>query len=237
MITSNVIHRTFKILYGDFVGTGFAIDRGDRQYLITARHVVKGITSDSSIAIFHEGQWKTIAVEVVGIGDDAIDVAVLACPVRLAPPHPLVASNEGLIYGQQVFFLGFPFGWDSGNEKINRGVPVPFVKAGIVSAMILGDESHIYIDAHGNKGFSGGPVVFVPSGQPANKLRVAGVVSNAPTPLLRAVVDKSRIPVLGANGEPIAYFAENQGFVVAFDIIHATNLMDANPVGFPLLSK
>ena len=102
---------------------------------------------------------------------------------------------------------------------------------------IVRDESHIYIDAHGNKGFSGGPVVFVPSGQPANKLRVAGVVSNAPTPLLRAVVDKSRIPVLGANGEPIAYFAENQGFVVAFDIIHATNLMDANPVGFPLLSK
>ena len=52
MVTSNVIQRTFHIRYGSTTGTAFAIDRNKRQYLITARHVVKGITSGSSIEIF-----------------------------------------------------------------------------------------------------------------------------------------------------------------------------------------
>ena len=42
---------------------------------------------------------------------------------------------------------------------------------------------------------------------------------------------------MGDDGEPIAYFPENQGLVVAFDIRHATNLIDANPVGLQLPSE
>ena len=34
--------------------------------------------------------------------------------------------------------------------------------------------------------------------------------------------------------EPVAFFQENPGFVVAMDIRHATDLIDANPVGFQL---
>ena len=164
MITSNVIHRTFHIRYGNITGTGFAIERCNRQYLITAQHVVEGITSGRSIEVLHERQWKTLPIQVIGIGVDPVDVAVLACPVRLAPAHPLVASTAGLAYGQQVFFLGYPFGWDSGHDDINRDIPMPFAKAGIVSAMINEDASRIFIDAHGNKGFSGGPVVFCTAG-------------------------------------------------------------------------
>ena len=103
--------------------------------------------------------------------------------------------------------------------------------------MINEDASRIFIDAHGNKGFSWGPVVFVPTVRPANELQVAGVVACAPTPLLEPVVDKAGIPVLGVGDEPVAYFAENQGFVEAFDIRHATNFIDANPVGLQLISK
>ena len=234
MITSNVIQRTFHILCGEATGSAFAIDRDNRQYLITARHVVKDFTSGSTIGIFHDRQWKTLPVEVVGIGTDVIDVAVLACHIRLAPAHPLVASNKGLTYGQPVYFLGFPFGWNSGMENLNREYPMPFVKAGVVSAMITGDASHIYIDAHGNGGFSGGPVVFVPSGQPSNEFRVAGVVANAPLPLIEPVVDKSGWPLVDDDGKPIAYFPENQGLVVAYDIRHATDLIDSNPIGLQL---
>ena len=234
MITSNVIHRTFNIRCGKATGTAFAIDQDNRQYLITARHVVQDFTPGSTIAILHERQWKTLSVEVVGIGADSIDVEVLACPFRLAPAHSLVASNAGLTYGQPVYFLGFPFGWNSGMENLNRELPVPFVKAGVVSAMITGDASHIYIDAHGNGGFSGGPVVFVPSGRPSNEFRVAGVVANAPLPLIEPVVDKSGRPLVDADGNPIAYFPQNQGLVVAYDIRHATDLIDANPVGLQL---
>ena len=233
MITSNVIHRTFHIHYGAATGTSFAIDRGDRQYLITARHVVPGIATGDALNIFHEKQWKSIAVTVVGIGTDNIDVAVLACPFRLAPPHPLEASSAGLTYGQDVYFLGFPFGWDAGAEDINRNFPLPFVKAGIASAITFESPAHIYIDAHGNTGFSGGPVVFKEPGQRTNEFKVSGIFANAPTPLLTPVVDDLG-EALEVEGKPLAFFAENQGFVVAMDIRHATDMIDANPIGFDL---
>ena len=64
MITSNVIQRTFHILGGEATGTAFAIDRDNRQYLITARHVVKDFTSSSTIGIFHERRWKTCLLKL-----------------------------------------------------------------------------------------------------------------------------------------------------------------------------
>ena len=157
----------------------------------------------------------------------------MACSVRLAPHHSLETAPAGLFYGQQVYFLGFPFGWDSGAENINRDFPVPFVKAGIVSAFGFEEPKRIYIDAHGNQGFSGGPVVFKEAGQRSNEFKVAGVVANAPTPLPTPVVNERGEPI-EAEGKAVAFFRENQGIVVAFDIRHATDMIDANPVGFDL---
>ena len=234
MVTSNIIHRTFHIRWNDSTGTAFTVDRGSKQYLITARHVVKDIRSGNAIKIFHEKEWKDLVVNVVGIGKENVDVAVLACSVRLSPSLPLVASAEGLVYGQPVSFLGYPFGWDAGGERINRGVPLPFVKAGIVSAMEFGDVSRIFLDAHGNKGFSGGPVMFVPYGQPKNELRVAGIVSSYPIPILLPIVDRKGNTITDRRGKPIAYVKENPGFVVSIHIKHALELIDENPIGFQL---
>jgi len=191
------------------------------------------LVDDDVLLIFHEKQWKSTTVTVVGIGVDVIDVAVLACPVRLVESLPLEASMEGLTYGQDVYFLGFPFGWDAGGEDINLNFPMPFVKGGIVSAIMSIDPVHIYIDAHGNPGFSGGPVVFKDPDGGSNKFKVAGIVSNAPTPLRTPVVNSAGKPV-GTSGGDGAFIAENQGFVVAMGIRHSTEIIDANPVGFEL---
>ena len=99
--------------------------------------------------------------------------------------------------------------------------------------MIAGDASRIYIDGHNNRGFSGGPVVFVPNGQPQSNLQIAGVVASYPASR-EPVVNKRGEPITGDDNEPFAYVLENPGFVVAFDIRHATNLIDLNPVGFEL---
>ena len=116
--------------------------------------------------------------------------------------------------------------------------PMPFVKAGIISAYHFLETSHVsYVDGHNNKGFSGGPLVFLPNGLPSNEFRVAGVVANYPTPIIEPVVNSDRKPILGVDDQPIAYFQENQGFVVAFSIRHATDLIDANPTGFPLSTE
>ena len=106
MITNNVLRRTFHIRWGDGSGTAFVIDRNSKQYLVTARHVVKGINSGNEIAIFHENQWKNVSVDVINIGEHAIDVAVLSCPIRLVPQFPLEASVGGLGIGQPIYFLG-----------------------------------------------------------------------------------------------------------------------------------
>ena len=233
MINFEVINRIFHIRLGNAFGTAFAIDRNGKQYVITARHVVEGISTGDELQIFHEKRWKRTRVDVVGIGEKAVDVAVLACPIQLAPPYPLEASCDGLKYGQSIYFLGFPFGWGGGAEEINRGFPIPFVKAGIVSAMTSGDALRIFIDGHNNKGFSGGPVVFVPTGRPQNEFRVAGVVANYPISR-EPVVDRHGVPIVGDHNEPHAYVQENPGFVVAFQIAHATDLIDSNPIGFEL---
>lgn len=234
MITTNILHRTFHIRWNDSTGTGFTIDRGSKQYLITARHVVQGIESGNAIKIFYDKAWKDLVINVVGIGSGAVDVAVLACSIRLSPSYPLVASAGHLGHGQSVSFLGYPFGWNAGGEQINRGVPMPFVKAGIVSAVEFGDVSRIFLDAHGNVGFSGGPVVFVPYGQPKNELRVAGIISYYPIPQLQPLVDHNGDTVTDQEGKPIGYVQENPGFVVAIHINHALELIDANPIGFQL---
>lgn len=235
MITSNVVHRTFQIKWGGGKGTVFAIERNSKQYLVTARHVVEGISANDEIEIYHEQQWKSLAIRVVGVGEDETDVAVLACSVPFVFPFPLPldASIDGLAHGQLVYFLGFPFGWRGGFERLNMNFPMPFVKAGILSAT---DEANslIYIDGYGNAGFSGGPVVFRPSERPSSDFQVAGIVSHYPLPSLEPLVDEQSCPIVDEDNRPIAYFLENPGFVVASEIKLATNLIDANPIGLEL---
>ena len=60
--------------------------------------------------------------------------------MRLSPPLLLEPGDAAsLYYGQQAYILGFPHGRHSGGTEINRGLPIPFVKSGIVSAFEFGD--------------------------------------------------------------------------------------------------
>jgi hypothetical protein len=225
MVTANVVHRTFRINWQDSHGTAFEIDYSGEHYLITARHVVEGIKTGDAIQIRHERAWMPLPIEVVGQGDDPIDVAVLKSPIRLSAPLELPASSKGIVLSQQVFFLGFPFGWEGGGEDKNRGFPLALVKSGILSTMPT--KEGFYIDAHGNKGFSGGPVLFVPHGQPRNQLSIAGIVVRYPMPpRLLPIVDQDREVVVDRDGRSIG-IVDNPGFVVAIDISEAIALIDA----------
>ena len=224
MVTANAIHRTLHIGRADSQGTAFTVDHGGKQYLVTARHVVEGIASGERISVAHQEQQELIEINVVGVGEGAVDVAVLACQQQLSPMHQLEPTTAGLVYGQQAYFLGFPFGWDAGGEHINHGLPLPFVKAGVISAWTNGTVKRIYIDSHVNEGFSGGPVVFSPPGD-QKVLRVAGVVVGYP---------KRFQPVVDEHGNTVALAQDNPGLVLAIDISHVVALIDANPIGFAL---
>ena len=113
MITANVFRRTFFIRFKNSTGTAFTIDVEKKQYLVTARHVCIGVGDDDKIGIFHDGQFEEMTVKVVGLGStDEIDtdVAVFALENQISPSFPMVATSEGLVWGQDVYFLGFPYG-------------------------------------------------------------------------------------------------------------------------------
>ena len=230
MITTNVIQRTFHINGEQQAGTAFTIDQNGRQYLVTAHHVVPDIEKNRRIGIFYEGQWKRVAVRIVGI-DKELDIAVLACSEQLSPEYRLEPTIENLMYGQQLYYLGFPFGWDSGNWQMNRGFPIPFVKSAILSAALGGRRKTLFLDTILNKGFSGGPVVFKPLGQ--SDYQVAGVVVNYPTPILEPVVYKNEEAAKDVKGEDL-YFQENPGLAVATEISRVIKLVNDNPNGFLL---
>ena len=130
MITSNVIQRTIHIGFEGQIATGFFIDIDQRQYLVTAKHVVTNIKMDDVISIFHNNQWCETSVKLVGHAPGEADISLLALTYRIAGEDlTLTADASGLIVGQDVFFLGFPFGLfgemgalnnASSNSKCNR---------------------------------------------------------------------------------------------------------------------
>ena len=225
MITTNVIQRTFHIRLGNSIGTCFAIDVDNKQYLVTAKHVVASITGTQKVSIFHENQWKNIDVTLVGHCNGEIDISVLVTNVRLSPNFPLPPTMAGIIYGQDVFFLGFPYGMTGEIGQMNRDFPLPFVKKAIVSCLHTTptDAQLLFLDGHNNPGFSGGPVIF--KEQNSNEFKVAGVISG---------YRYNEEPIYQGTQElPLAY-RYNTGIIISYGIKHAVDLIESNPIGFEL---
>lgn len=223
MISANFIHRVFRLRYGDSVGTAFTLDVDGREYLVTARHVVSKMPNgeDVTVALFGNRQWVPLSARLVGHSAGDIDISVLALPDRLTPPNlPIEVNAAGVFYGQEVFFLGFPYDFLGDFAFTERGYPLAFVKRATLSCMA---RELYYLDGHNNPGFSGGPVVY---GEPPSwPTRVAGVISgymSAPEPIFEG--DAS-------TGLTYRY---NTGIVVAYKIDHALALIRANPIGVPI---
>jgi hypothetical protein len=61
MVTSEALKRTFHLKFGDQAGTCFAIDVEDKQYLITAAHIVtQNKEQNPRPLIMHDKQWKDV---------------------------------------------------------------------------------------------------------------------------------------------------------------------------------
>ncbi|PPD45703.1 MAG: hypothetical protein CTY16_09895 [Methylobacter sp.] len=223
MITSNVYNRVFFIRANQY-GTAFAIDFEGRQYLVTARHLLDDNVEEKQIKYFFNNEWLALNVKVVGFSRGEVDVAVLSTNIQLTPPSFfLEPTSKDIILGQDVYFVGYPYKmWtDAGSALAGR--PCPFIKKGTLSsAFNTGDGvQRLFVDAINNEGFSGGPLVFTQPGK--NDYRVAGVVS------------KFRIEyeqVLDEFGEATKMsVAYNTGFLIAYDIKYAIDLIRSNPIG------
>lgn len=221
MLTFNVFDRVFFVRSAEY-GTAFTIDVNDKQYLVSARHVVD---DHSNIHIFHEQVWKRCPCNLVGTGEGEIDVVVLAPNFQLSPAHELDPSGHFYL-GQDAFFVGFPFRmWSEGGD-VMQGRPLPFVKKGTVSAGPdpNDDVKRIYVDALNNEGFSGGPLLA--SDPNTTSYRAIGVVSKFRIEYEDVIDEEDK-----HTGLRVAY---NPGFLVAYHILHVLDLIKKNPIGLDI---
>ena len=210
MINNHVLQRIFQVKFEEKTGTCFTLDLNGQQYLVTARHVVKGIQQKSKVSVFHDDQWKPLGVAIAWMSEQE-DIAILVPEKSISAAYPLEPTSDGLILGQDVYFCGFPYGLHMNGQELNRGFPLPLVKKGIVSALL---EGVFIIDAQNNRGFSGGPVVFQIPG--SNDFKVAAVISGYRVGYERVVINDEE--------QELPY---NTGLTIAHDLRNAISAITA----------
>lgn len=219
MITTNVFSRIFHIKFGTNIGTCFTIDFEGKQYFVTAKHVIENLIDNDIVELFYQNKWQKIEVNLIG-HSKVSDVSVFATNINFGNLL-LNPTVEKITYGQDLYFLGFPFGLKSEVGELNREFPLPLVKKGIVSAIIFDQPGkYLLIDGHNNPGFSGGPVVFKPNGN--NDFSVCAVIS-----AYRYNVESTYL-----NDTPTQLQVKaNTGIVIAYTIDNAIDLIKLNPNG------
>ena len=230
--TSNVIYRVLRIRTAAGTGSAFTIEVDGRQYLVTARHNLRDFGDEGSIDLWTEGRWKPSGARAIYPANAAVDIAALDLGRPITVTFPLEPTAAGLTLGQQVYFLGYPYGLSTfGSVAAPRGFgEIPFLKSGILSALDTRDPQAIvlYLDGQNNPGFSGGPIVFWHA--ETGLFRVAGVIGgyrNEALPVLKRK-DLSN-PRAGAYNDLDT--RANSGIVVGYDIRHIVAAIRANRGG------
>ena len=224
MITTNVFNRVFHVKYGDSTGTAFTVDVEGRQYLVSAKHVFPGVTGTFNIGIFYKSEWIALTVSLVGVASEDADVVVLAACQILSPPFEMPVGDLGMTLGQDVYFLGFPFGLSTDASTINSNLPLPLVKKACISGRVGTKENGIWLlDGFNNPGFSGGPVVArKPFGSIQDPLHVIGIISG-----YRFQVD----PVYDGDQELPISARSNTGIIITYDSRIIIAIVARNPIG------
>lgn len=176
MIARNILQRTFHIKYQvdseavfSTLGTAFTFEREGKQYLATASHSFPFTEHEQTLdfLVMFKNNWICINSKIYKHPNKHVDIVALALPKDISPRLEIKMIGKGLIIGQDCFFLGFPYGKFMEAKDANNGYPLPFAKKGICSSIIRDDDNVVrfYLDGMNNPGFSGGPGIFVPSGE------------------------------------------------------------------------
>ena len=212
-----ILHRVIHVRNPQTGGTGsaFLVEVDSVEYICTARHTFDKFTS-GEIDVHHGRNWIREPVEVVGVGKGDDDVIVFRWVRQYrkvnSGDHPIQTSNEGMVFTQEAFVLGYPFRWENSvPEEVSKGWPFPIAKRTIIAGWPSHDLSGgILLDCQVNPGFSGGPVVLNVSD--TNKWAIVGIISSyhhEPTP----------------DSQDLVVTPVPSGFSVATDIRCATNLI------------
>lgn len=226
--TSNVIYRVLRLRTAAGTGSAFTIEVDGRQYLVTARHNLRDFGAEGQIELWMNGRWSRTRAGAIYPLKENVDIAALDVGRTLTVTYPLEPTSVGLTLGQQVYFLGYPFGLGTASSAaLPTGFgQIPFLKSGIVSAFDTRDPQAnvLYLDGQNNPGFSGGPIVFWHA--ESRRFRVAGVVGgyrNESLPVLK----RKELAKPDAKAYNDLYTRANSGIVVGYDIRHIVQAIRA----------
>ena len=239
-IPFGILSRVFPIRIGKDEGTCFVIDIDQRQYIITARHLAKGMGERAGIQLFINEQWLTLQAKPIWPSTASTDIVALAANRIIAPRMEIAIGSGSIFAGQDVYFLGYPFGLATQFDKPSPA-RFPFIKKAILSAIDSrsGSGNLLYLDGVNNPGFSGGPVIFA-NYSSGDRLQIAGVISgyrNNPIEVRSVEIPESNAKSATTPGtRTVSYVLENTGIVVAYSISEIENAIRADPIG-PQLPK
>ena len=221
MVQAEIVRRVIRILHGNSTGTAFTIESHGQQFLVTAKHMFEGagFPTSTSINVLIGTGYKSFDVDVRYPKEQKVDVAVMKLKTMqfLTPVYENINSTEGLIYGQDVYFVGFPYEYDCILGMYPGGnMPIPFVKKACMSAILQDGTGTILLDGINNPGFSGSPVCYKKVGPNEKNMRILGVVSG---------YRFKEQPVFDQHGSQTDFYVkENTGIIVVSDIKHAMEI-------------
>ena len=85
IIGSSFTNRVFMIKYGEAIGTSFVIDVDNKQYFVTAKHVISKAKENDLIGIYSNGIFKDYALHLIGHHDIA-DISVFSINFHFLTP-------------------------------------------------------------------------------------------------------------------------------------------------------
>lgn len=217
-VPNEILARTFFVRAGE-AGTAFAVDHGGKVYLVTARHVAAGLpTKGATIQVWQKDHWSDYhTIRTLFPPSANVDIAVFETNERIPKPFEITGDDTsgGVTMGQQVWFLGYPYGIGS---HFADGTIVPFIKRGTMSAVDGSDQNAvvIYLDAFNNPGFSGGPILYWSFSD--HKYKLLGVVQGYKNDTAKLLVNGTQVDT---------NILVNSGILVGYSIKHVAQAIES----------
>jgi hypothetical protein len=138
-----------------------------------------------------------------------VDIAILQTDEVISTPYGIQwQDRKGVTFGQQVWFLGYPYGLGTHFSDAD----IPFIKRGTLSAIDASNPDAVlfYIDGFNNPGFSGGPIIYWDFSE--RVIKILGVVKGYRP-------ESAKVLVNGVEHDTVLLV--NSGILVGYGIKHA----------------
>lgn len=220
MITNDITSRVFQCRNTAKSATCFSILEEWKIYYITAKHFLENPATQWWIEIFYKNQWKKSVLKNVK-HSSVSDISIFTIDWEITIFETAVGMNW-LVYGQDIYFLWFPYKYLMNIGELNRWFPFPLVKGWIISWMFFDKPwTPLFLDGHNNPWFSGWPIVF--KNTETWKIQIGGVVSGN-------LDEKKPIYTWRSESKDAnLHIQENSWIIVGYSISNALDMIKNNP--------